>query len=76
MSLLQQGAVSYDPGNIKTLPEVRKRLVTAAGEHLLIVGHIRAPIQLNTLQLMHDFIVVKNLVTPVILRVDFLCKMV
>ena len=73
VSLLQQGAVLYDPGYIKTLPEVRKRLVTAAGEHLPIARHIRAPIQLGTLQLMHDFIVVKNLVAPVILGVDFLC---
>ena len=32
VSLLQQGAFPYDPGNIKTLPEVRKQLVTAAGE--------------------------------------------
>ena len=68
-SLLQQGAVPYYHGNIKALPEV-----TVAGKHLLIIGHIGAPTQLGTLQLMDDFIVVKNLVAPVILGVDFLCK--
>ena len=38
VSLLQQGEVPYDPGNIKTLPELRTPLITAAGEHLLGMG--------------------------------------
>ena len=72
VSLLQQGAVPYDPGYIKTLPEVRKHLLLQQ-ENTYQLLDTRAPIQLGTLQLMHDFIVVKNLVAPVILGVDFLC---
>ena len=36
------------------------------------MGHIRAPVKLGELKLLHDFVVVEYLVTPAILRVDFL----
>ena len=48
------------------------QLVTALGEQLPIVEHIRAPIKVGELELMHDFVVVDSLVAPVILKVDFL----
>ena len=53
---------------------VSVNLVTASGEKLPIVEHIRAMVQLGELELLHDFAMVKNLVVPVILGVDFLHK--
>ena len=48
------------------------RLVTASGNSLPIVDHIRAPIRIGKLKLMHEFVVVQSLVAPVILGTDFL----
>ena len=48
------------------------RLVTASGDSLPIVDHIRAPIRIGELKLMHEFVVVQSLVAPVILGTDFL----
>ena len=48
------------------------QLVTASGEQLPIVEHIRAPVKLGELELLQEFVVVENLVAPVILGVDFL----
>ena len=48
------------------------QLVTAAGDHLPILGNIHAPLQVRELQVTHEFVVVDKLVTPVILGVDFL----
>ena len=46
--------------------------MTASGEELPILDHVRAPIHLGELKLMHNFVVVNNLVSPVILGVDIL----
>ena len=46
--------------------------MTASGEELPIVEHIQAPVQLGELELLHEFVVVENLVAPVILGVDVL----
>ena len=48
------------------------QLVTASGEELPILDNVRVPIHLGELKLMHNFVVVNNLVSPVILGVDFL----
>ena len=45
------------------------QLVTASGGELPLVDHIKAPIQLGELQIPKTFVVVENLVGPV---VDFL----
>ena len=37
-----------------------------------VMGHIRAPIKLGELKLLHEFVVVESLVAPIILGVDFL----
>ena len=48
------------------------QLVTASGDQLPILQHVRASVQLGELYVLHDFAVVKNLVAPVILGIDFL----
>ena len=48
------------------------QLVTASGEPLLVVDHIRAKVKIKELQLVHDFLVVDSLVVPVILGIKFL----
>jgi len=48
------------------------RLVTASGDQLPILRHIRACVKLGEFNVMHDLVVVNSLVTPVILGIDFL----
>ena len=61
-----------EPQHIVWIEETKSlQLVTASGEQLHIVEHIRAPVQLGELQLTHEFVVVDRLVAPVILIVDF-----
>ena len=48
------------------------RLVTASGDQLPILRHIRTHVKLGEFNVMHDFVVVDSLVTPVILGIDFL----
>ena len=47
------------------------QLVTASGDQLPILQHVKASVQLGELHIMHEFVVVKTLVTPVILGIDF-----
>ena len=47
------------------------QLVMASGERLPIVEYIQATVELGELELLHDFVVVKSLVSP---GVDFLYK--
>lgn len=47
-------------------------LVTASGDQLPILQHVRASVQLGELHVLHEFVVVKTLVAPVILGIDFL----
>ena len=48
------------------------QLVTASGEPLLVVDHIRAKVRIKELQMVHDFLVVDSLIVPVILGIKFL----
>ena len=57
--------------NIKPLAP-QPSLVTASGDPLPIRGYIRAQVRIGQLRVMHEFIVVDSLVTPVILGADFL----
>lgn len=52
------------------LPQVK--LVTAAGDDLLIVDHIQTTVQIQHHTITHYFIVVNTLITPAILGIDFL----
>ena len=49
-------------------------LVTASGDQPSILRHIRTHVKLGEFNVMHDFVVVDSLVTPVILGIDFLQK--
>lgn len=44
--------------------------ITASGDQLPFVEYIRAPVSLGEFQLVHKFVVVENLMSPVILGVD------
>ena len=46
--------------------------MTASGKQLPIIKHIRVPIKLGELELLHEFVEVENLVDNTILGVDFL----
>ena len=72
VSLVQQQVLSLACGWTSTKPPKCLQLVTASGEVLPTLGYIRAPIKVGELDLMHDFVVVKNLVASVILGIDFL----
>ena len=72
LSLVQRN-VLLQANNVMQIQAPRPlQLVTASGEQLPIVEHIRAPIKVGELELMHDFVVVDSLVAPVTLEVDFL----
>ena len=59
--------------NIVDTPQARPlHLVTASGDQLPILRHIRAKVQLGEFDVFHDFVVVEKLVSSVILGIDFL----
>ena len=64
MSLLRQEVAQKATAVVRTQPRQEIRLVTAAGESL--------PIATVRLEKLHDFVVVKDLITAVILGTDFL----
>ena len=72
VSLVQQNMLSKCQNTVQNNENQPIQLVTASGEQLPIVKHIKAPIQLGEHVFLHDFVVVKKLVAPVILGVDFL----
>ena len=72
VSLVRQGKLSQAKGIVKIEPEKPVYLVTASEHHLPIMDHIKAPVPLGELELMHTFVVVKSLASPVILGLDFM----
>ena len=72
VSLVQCDVCSQARNVVRVEARRPLQLVTASGEKLPIVGHVRVPVKLGELELLHDFVVVENLVAPVILGVDFL----
>ena len=46
--------------------------MTVSGDHLPIMDHIKAPVQLGELELMHTFVVVESPVSPLILGLDIM----
>ena len=72
VSLIQQGVLSDATGVIRIEEASPLQLVTASGDRLPILDHVKAPVKLGELELMHKFVVVEKLVSPVILGVDFL----
>jgi len=59
--------------NIVNIPQARPLcLMTASGDQLPILRHIKAKVQLGEFDVYHDFVVVKKLATSVILGINFL----
>ena len=61
-------------GHCEARKAVQVRLVTASGEPMPIVGSVKAIVRIGKLRqpVQHEFLVVQNLVSPVILGVDFM----
>ena len=73
VSLVQSDLLARAQGTVQPVKATRPlQLVTASGERLPVLGHIKAPIKLGELELLHESVVVESLVAPVILGVDFL----
>ena len=72
VSLLRQEIVLGLKGITRRHPPQKLRLVTASGESLPIMDYVEAPVVLGNTEMKHYFVVVKDLITPVILGVDFL----
>ena len=72
VSLVQQSVLPQARGIVQAKATQPLRLVTASGDDLPSLNHIRAPIEIGELKFMHDFVVVGSLVAPLILGVDFL----
>jgi len=70
---LVQCDVLRDAKNVVQVAAARPiQLVTASGDWLPILQHVRASVQLGKLNVLHKFVTVKTLVTPVILGIGFL----
>ena len=74
VSLVRQEVLSQAPKMPSVTGVKPIQLVTASGDPLKILDHVQAPVKIGDLELVHDFVVVENLVSPVILGVDFLHK--
>ena len=73
VSLIQSNALQ-GASDIQVLSAKPIQLVTASGDQLPIIQHVKATVQLGELIASHEFVVVKTLVAPVILGIDFLHK--
>ena len=66
VSLVRQEVLSQAPKMPSVAVAESIQLVTASGDPLRILGRVRAPVKIGDLELIHDFVVVENLVSPVI----------
>ena len=72
VSLLRQDVLKHVATGIeRTEPTLDLHLVTAAGENLPIVDQVTITVKLRDLEKRHNFLVVKSLITPAILGMDF-----
>ena len=72
VSLLKQEIVANTPGIVAGQQEPGLRLISAAGVDIPILDHVKAEVTVGNLVKSHNFFVVKDLITPVILGTDFL----
>ena len=75
VSLVRKDMISPQMMNIVQVPLPPVKLVTAAGDDLVIVDHIQTTIQLQHHTVTHIFVVVNTLITPTILGIDFYSNM-
>ena len=71
VSLVQQDVLQGVDGIVE-IPPQEMRLVTAAGDHIPVLKHLSIPVHLDKFTGLQPFLVVPNLITPVILGLDFL----
>ena len=72
VSMVRKDMISPQMNNVVHIPLHLVKLVTAAGDDLLIVDHIQTTVQIQHHTITHSFIVVNALITPAILGIDFL----
>ena len=72
VSLIRRELLPCIQNAIKLPVPSQPQLVTASGEPLLVVDHVKAKVKIKELQIVHDFLVVDSLVVPVILGIKFL----
>ena len=72
VSLVQRNAHLQAQNIVRVKERKPLQLVTASGEQLPILINIRVPIKVGEQELLHEFVLVENLVALVILGVDFL----
>ena len=72
VSLVRKDMISPQMNNVVYIPLPLVKLVTAAGDDLLMVDHIQITVRIQHHTVTHSFIVVNALVTPAILGIDFL----
>ena len=73
ISLIQESIVTPFSDKNKISPS-GLQLTSASGDNILILGCITLPLCIVELQTSHSLVVVKSLITPVILGLDFLQK--
>jgi len=72
VSLVQVNTLEQVSNVVEVATARHIQLITASGDQLPILKHVKAPVQLDELCVTHEFIVVNTLVAPVILGIDFL----
>ena len=72
VSLVRENLVT--PNHKLAKPPQGLQLVSAAGEPISVLGQITTNIQLGNVKADHCFVVVRSLITPVIVGVDFMQK--
>ena len=72
VSLVRKDMMSSQMNNVTQIPLPAVKLVTAAGDDLLMIDHIQTTVQIQHHTVNHMFVMVNVLITPVILGMDFL----
>ena len=72
VSLIQVDTLEGAADVVEVAAARQIQLITASGDQLPILKHVKAPVQLGELCVTHEFVVVNTLVAPVILGIDFL----
>ena len=71
ISLIQEGIATKLQGT-KSFSPAKARVVSATGEPITVLGCVTFPVQVGKVSVDHPLVVVKSLITPVILGIDFL----
>ena len=72
--VVQAKLLNQSEGVSQLLTAPQLQLVTASGEPLKVLNHVRAAVVTGQLSVLHEFLVVNTLVAPVIHGIDFFQK--